>query len=79
MTHFRSFVLAASLAAVALPAVAQTAPDTAPAAPGTTAPAETAVPDTGVKKAAPVTRTHHRVRHVRTHSTTQAVPPTNTK
>jgi hypothetical protein len=68
MKYFRNIALVASLAAgLALPAMAQTAsPETA--APQAATPAETpaapqsaAMPDTGVKKAAPsgVKHTHH--------------------
>ncbi len=77
MTRIRSLMLAAALAAVTLPAFAQNAaPDVAPSTPdtSTTAPAETPVPDAGMKKTPPATRTHHRVRHAHAHTVTPPAP-----
>ena len=78
MTHFRSLVLAAAMAAVTLPALAQTAaPDTAPAPSTDSAAPNAAVPDTGVKKAPATARTHHHVRHVHAHTAPTAAPLAN--
>ena len=81
MTQFRSIALAAGLiASAAWPALAQTAsPDPAPAAPAATQP-DAPIPDSGIKKAAPETRTHHKShRHMHAKASVPATPPAHAR